>query len=187
MIDHAAAGRVDGASGALTLNSRWRRSRRYRCGFFPGRASRNVPPTPWHAWTVGAAALRAGRRPRTPLRHRRDTSRIPAAARAPPSRAAFRKPHETASPPRAHPPASARGQTTRALPWEEAKARLLRLGIKGAQQPARARELFPSPARARRAWTSSNDHGFFCYSVQIWRIRKKAALPPTDPLSQASV
>ena len=88
---------------------------------------------------------------------------------------------------RVHPPASARGQTTRALPWEEAKARLLRLGIKGAQQPARARELFPSPARARRAWTSSNDHGFFCYSVQMWRIRKKAALRPTDPLSQASV
>ena len=104
------------------------------------------------------------------------------AARAPPSRAASRKPHETASPPRAHPPASARGQTTRALPWEEAKARLLRLGIKGAQQPARARELFPSPARARRAWTSSNDHGFFCYPVQIW-ANSQTSFAPHRPLS----
>ena len=120
---------------------------------------------------------------RTPLRHRRDTSRIPAAGRAPTSRASFPKPDETASPPRAHPPASARGQTIRALPWEDANARLLRLGIKVAPRPARPGEIFPSPARARRAWTRSNDHGFFCYPVEIWRIRKKPALRPTDPLS----
>ena len=51
---------------ASRVLSRWRHPRRSRCGFFPGRASRNVPPTPWHAWTVDAAALRAGRR-RAPL------------------------------------------------------------------------------------------------------------------------
>ena len=66
-IDHAGAGRVDGASRGVTLHSRWRRPRRCRCGFVPGRASRKCPaPTPWHAWTAGAAALRAGRR-RAPL------------------------------------------------------------------------------------------------------------------------
>ena len=116
---------------------------------------------------------------RTPLRHRRDTSRIPAAGRAPTSRASFPKPDETASPPRAHPPASARGQTIRALPWEDANARLLRLGIKVAPRPARPGEIFPSPARARRAWMIT---GFFVTPCKYGRIRKPA-LPPTDPLS----
>ena len=140
-IDHAGAGRVDGASRGVTLHSRWRRPRRCRCGFVPGRASRKCPaPAPWHAWTAGAAALRA-RRTRPPLRHRRDTSRIPAAGRAPTSRASFPKPDETASPPRAHPPASARGQTIRALPWEDATARFLQLGFEVARRPVRAREL----------------------------------------------
>ena len=143
-IDHTGAGRVDGASRGVTLHSRWRRPRRCRCGFVPGRASCKYPaPTPWHAWTAGAAALRAGRRTRTPLRHRRDTSQIPPAARAPPSPAALSKLHETPSPSRAHPPASARGQTTRALPWEDATARFLQLGFEVARRPVRARELFP--------------------------------------------
>ena len=111
------------------------------------------------------------------------------AARPPPSPSTFLKPHETASPSRAHPPASACGQTTRALPWEDANARLLRLGIKVAPRPARPGEIFPSPARARRAWTSSNDHGFFCYPVQIWANSQTSFRPmrPTDPLSIFSV
>ena len=79
---------------------------------------------------------------RTPLRHRRDTSQIPPAARAPPCRAVFRNTKETASAPRAHPPASARGQTIRALPWEDATARFLQLGFEVARRPVRARELF---------------------------------------------
>ena len=124
--------------------SRWRHPRRHRCGFSPGRASRKCPVRSLaRAWTAGAAALRAGRRPRTPLRHRRDTSQIPPAARAPPSRTSLPNPHETASAPRAHPPAPARGQTIRALPWEDATARFLQLGFEVARRPARARELFP--------------------------------------------
>ena len=61
------AGRVEGVSGGVTRVQPWRHSRRHRCGFFRGRESRKCPaPTPWHAWTAGAAALRAGRR-RAPL------------------------------------------------------------------------------------------------------------------------
>ena len=143
-IDHAALGRVDGVSGGVMRPQPVAHPRRYRCGFVAGRASRKCPaPTPWHAWTARAAALRAGRRTRTPLRHRRDTSQIPPAARAPPSPAALSKLHETPSPSRAHPPASARGQTTRALPWEDATARFLQLGFEVARRPVRARELFP--------------------------------------------
>ena len=52
---------------ASCVLSRWRHPRRYRCGFVAGRASRKCPaPSPWHAWTAGAAALRVGRR-RAPL------------------------------------------------------------------------------------------------------------------------
>ena len=101
---------------------------------------------------------------RTPLRHRRDTSRIPAAGRAPTSRASFPKPDETASPPRAHPPASARGQTIRALPWEDANARLLRLGIKGGSTTSCTRAFPYSPTVARfdpRQAGQTPNHGFF--------------------------
>ena len=67
VIDHVGAGSVDGASGGVTLRSRRRRPRRCRCGFVPGRALRKCPgPTPWHGWTAGAAASRAGRT-RAPL------------------------------------------------------------------------------------------------------------------------
>ena len=46
---------------------RWRRPRRCRCGFSPpgGRCAK-FRPAAWHAWNVGAAASRAGRR-RAPL------------------------------------------------------------------------------------------------------------------------
>ena len=101
---------------------------------------------------------------RTPLRHRRDTSQIPAAARAPPSRAVFRNTKETASPPRAHPPASARGQTIRALPWEDAAARFLQLGFEVARRPASCTRAFPySPTVARfdpRQAGQTLNHGF---------------------------
>ena len=80
---------------ASRMLSRWRRSRRCRCGFFPGRASRkNVPPAPWHAWhawTGAAAASRAGRR-RAPL-YAIDATRhkFRQQPETPPSRAALRK------------------------------------------------------------------------------------------------
>ena len=112
---------------------------------------------------------------RTPLRHRRDTSRIPAAGRAPTSRASFPKPDETASPPRAHPPASARGQTIRALPWEDANARLLRLGIKGGSTTSCTRAFPYSPTVARfdpRQAGQTLNHGFPRWPVQKPSFRK---------------
>ena len=121
--------------------SRWPH-RRYRCGFFPGRASRKCPAHSLARLDCRSCGAAGWAETRTPLRHRRDTSQIPAAARAPHSRAASLKPPETASPPRAHPPASARGQTIRALPWEDATARFLQLGFEVARRPVRARELF---------------------------------------------
>ena len=100
--------------------------------------SRAHPLARLDCWSCSAAGWAETR---TPLRHRRDTSQIPAAARPPPSPAASLKHHETASAPRAHPPASARGQTIRALPWEDATARFLQLGFEVARRPVRAREL----------------------------------------------
>ena len=110
---------------------------------------------------------------RTPLRHRRDTSQIPSAARAPPCRAASRKPHETAS----HPPASARGQTIRALPWEDASARFLQLGFEVARRPASCTRAFPySPTVARfdpRQAGQTLNHGFPRWPVHKPSFRKK--------------
>ena len=106
-----------------------------------------------HRDASDAASSLGGHRanvPRPPLRHRRDTSQIPSAARPPPSPSTFLKPHETASPSRAHPPASARGQTIRALPWEDAAARFLQLGFEVARRPASCTRAFPySPTVAR--------------------------------------
>ena len=163
-IDHAGAGRVDGASRGVTLHSRWRRPRRCRCGFVPGRASRKCPARFLARLDCRSCSAAGWAETRTPLRHRRDTSRIPAAGRAPTSRASFPKPDETASPPRAHPPASARGQTIRALPWEDANARLLRLGIKGGSTTSCTRAFPYSPTVARfdpRQAGQTPNHGFF--------------------------
>ena len=97
------------------------------------------------------------------------------AARPPPSPSTFLKPHETASPSRAHPPASARGQTIRALPWEDATARFLQLGFEVARRPVRARELslFASVARfdPRQASQTLN-HGFPRWPVHKPSFRK---------------
>ena len=86
------------------------------------------------------------------------------AARPPPSPSTFLKPHETASPSRAHPPASARGQTIRALPWEDAAARFLQLGFEVARRPASCTRAFPySPTVARfdpRQAGQTLNHGF---------------------------
>ena len=46
--------------------SRWRTLDAIDAASPPGGRRANVPPTPWHAWTDGAAASRAGRR-RAPL------------------------------------------------------------------------------------------------------------------------
>ena len=114
---------------------------------------------------------------RTPLRHRRDTSQIPSAARPPPSPSTFLKPHETASPSRAHPPASARGQTIRALPWEDAAARFLQLGFEVARRPASCTRAFPySPTVARfdpRQAGQTLNHGFPRWPVHKPSFRKK--------------
>ena len=127
-------------------------------------------------WSCSAAGWAETR---TPLRHRRDTSRIPAAGRAPTSRASFPKPDETASPPRAHPPASARGQTIRALPWEDANARLLRLGIKGGSTTSCTRAFPYSPTVARfdpRQAGQTPNHGFPRWPVHKPSFRKKQAI-----------
>ena len=85
------------------------------------------------------------------------------------------QPPETASAPRAHPPASARGQTIRALPWEDATARFLQLGFEVARRPVRARELslFASVARfdPRQASQTLN-HGFPRWPVHKPSFRK---------------
>ena len=140
----------------------------------------NVPRNPLARLDCRSCSAAGWAETRTPLRHRRDTSQIPPAARAPPSCAACRKPHETASAPRTHPPASARGQTTRALPWEDANARLLRLGIKVAPRPARPGEIFPSPARARRAWMIT---GFFVTPCKYGRKQTNQLCPPPSAIS----
>ena len=135
--------------------------------------SRPLPGTP------GLTALRRRglAETRTPLRHRRDTSQIPPAARAPPSRAASRNTKETASPPRAHHPASARGQTIRALPWEDANARFLQLGFEVARRPASCTRAFPySPTVARfdpRQAGQTPNHGFPRWPVHKPSFRKK--------------
>ena len=99
------------------------------------------------------------------------------AARAPPSRATFRNTKETASPPRAHPPASARGQTIRALPWEDAAARFLQLGFEVARRPASCTRAFPySPTVARfdpRQAGQTPNHGFPRWPVHKPSFRKK--------------
>ena len=121
--------------------SRWPH-RRYRCGFFPGRASRKCPAHSLARLDCRSCGAAGWAETRTPLRHRRDTSQFPPAARAPPSRAPSHKPPETASPPRAHPPASARDQTTRAFRGRTRKHACFGWGSRGSTT-ARARELFP--------------------------------------------
>ena len=174
-IDHAGAGRVDGASRCVTLHSRWRRRDAVDAASSLGGHLANVPHNPLARLDCRSCSAAGWAETRTPLRHRRDTSQIPPAARAPPSPAALSKLHETPSPSRAHHPASARGQTTRALPWEDATARFLQLGFEVARRPVRARELplFASVARfdPRQAGQTLN-HGFPRWPVQKPSFRK---------------
>ena len=143
-IDHAALGRVDGVSGGVMRPQPVAPSSTLSMRLLPRAGVAQMSRAHSLARLDCRSCSAAGwAETRTPLRHRRDTSQIPPAARAPPSSATFLKPHETASAPRAHPPASARGQTTRALPWEDATARFLQLGFEVARRPVRARELFP--------------------------------------------
>ena len=100
---------------------------------------------------------------------------------------AFRN-HETASPPRAHPPASARGQTIRALPWRTRNARLLRLGIKGAG-PARTRAFPYSPTGGRfaRGMRVKPRITGFSMACSLGRASSTTIAAPPRPHQQALV
>ena len=105
----------------------------------------NVPRPPPGTPGLQRCGLGGDAHPFTPsTRHVTNSASSPSSAD--PGRVA--QPHETASPPRAHPPASARGQTIRALPWEDATARFLQLGFEVAQWAASRRRARGSPGAA---------------------------------------
>ena len=145
-----------------------------------GRREKMCRPLPGTPGTPGLALLQrrglgGDAHPFTPsTRHVTNSASSPRLRRAAPRCA---KPHETASAPRAHPPASARGQTIRALPWEDATARFLQLGFEGARRPASCTRAFlysPTVARfdPRQAGQTLN-HGFPRWPVHKPSFRKK--------------